>query len=234
MSGPEGAPRAGEGVEAMRPGEIHEAILVLRREARRWKPPAVGMIAEESHDPFRVLVSCILSLRTRDGTTEAASRRLFAIADEPASMAALPARRIERAIYPVSFYRVKARSIGSLSRDLVDRYGGRVPDEIDELLTLDGVGRKTANLVVTVAYRKPGICVDTHVHRITNRWGYVTTRTPEETEQALRKALPRRYWITFNDLLVPYGQNLCTPLSPFCSRCALSGLCARVGVKRAR
>ncbi len=218
----------------MRPGDIHEMIRILRREVRRWKAPAVGIIAEESRDPFQTLVSCVLSLRTRDETTEAASRRLFAIAKTPERMAKLTARRIEKAIYPVSFYRVKARSIRSLCQDLVERFGGRVPDTIDELLTLQGVGRKTANLVVTVAYGKPGICVDTHVHRISNRWGYVKTKSPGETETALREVLPRRHWVTFNDLLVPYGQNLCTPLSPFCSRCALTPFCARVGVGRSR
>lgn len=218
----------------MRPGDIHEMIRILRKEVRRWKVPAVGVIAEETRDPFRTLVSCVLSLRTRDETTEAASRRLFAIARTPAKLAALSVRRIERAIYPVSFYRVKARSIRSMCRTLVDRHGARVPDTIEELLTLKGVGRKTANLVITVAYRKPGICVDTHVHRISNRWGYVRTTSPEETERALRRVLPRRYWITFNDLLVTYGQNLCTPLSPFCSRCPLARFCPRVGVARHR
>ena len=218
----------------MRPGDIHEMIRILRGEVRRWKAPAVGVIAEESRDPFQVLISCVLSLRTRDGTTEAASRRLFAIARTPERMARLSVGRLQKAIYPVSFYRTKSRSILSLCRDLVARFGGRVPDTIDELLTLQGVGRKTANLVVTVAYGKPGICVDTHVHRISNRWGYVKTRSPEETEMALRALLPRRHWVTFNDLLVPYGQNLCTPLSPFCSRCALASFCARVGVGRSR
>ena len=218
----------------MRHGDIHEMIRILRIEVRRWKAPAVGVIAEESRDPFQVLISCVLSLRTRDVTTEAASRRLFAIARTPERMARLTARRLEKAIYPVSFYRTKSRSILSLCRDLVERFGGRVPDTIDELLTLRGVGRKTANLVVTVAYGKPGICVDTHVHRISNRWGYVKTRSPEETEVALRAVLPRRHWVTFNDLLVPCGQNLCTPLSPFCSRCALAPFCARVGVGRHR
>ncbi len=218
----------------MRPRDIHEMIRILRREVRRWKAPVVGVIAEESRDPFQVLVSCVLSLRTRDGTTEAASRRLFAMARTPERMARLSVRRLEKAIYPVSFYRTKSRSILSFCRDLVARFGGRVPDTIDELLTLQGVGRKTANLVVTVAYGKPGICVDTHVHRIPNRWGYVRTKSPEETEMALREVLPRRYWVTFNDLLVPYGQNLCTPLSPHCSRCALARFCARVGVGRSR
>ena len=149
-------------------------------------------------------------------------------------MRTLSPRRIERLIYPVGFYRTKARVILGICRNLLERFGGRVPDEIDDLLTLKGVGRKTANLVVTMGYGKPGICVDTHVHRISNRLGYVRTRTPEETEMALRARLPRRYWIGYNDLLVAFGQNVCTPISPRCSTCPVRALCRRVGVKSSR
>jgi len=149
-------------------------------------------------------------------------------------MLTLSPRRIERLIYPVGFYRTKARVILGICRDLLDRFGGRVPDEIDDLLTLKGVGRKTANLVVTMGYGKPGICVDTHVHRISNRLGYVRTRTPEETEMALRAKLPKRYWIGYNDLLVSFGQNICAPISPRCSMCPVSALCRRVGVTSSR
>jgi endonuclease III len=149
-------------------------------------------------------------------------------------MLTLAPRRIERLIYPVGFYRTKARVILGICRDLLDRFGGRVPDEIDDLLTLKGVGRKTANLVVTMGYGKPGICVDTHVHRISNRLGYVRTRTPEETEMALRAKLPKRYWIGYNDLLVAFGQNVCTPISPRCSVCPVRTLCRRVGVLSSR
>ena len=149
-------------------------------------------------------------------------------------MLTLSPRRIETLIYPVGFYRTKARVILGICRDLLDRFGGRVPDEIDDLLTLKGVGRKTANLVVTMGYGKPGICVDTHVHRISNRLGYVRTRTPEETEMALRAKLPKRYWIGYNDLLVAFGQNVCTPISPRCSTCPVRALCRRVGVKSSR
>jgi endonuclease III len=180
------------------------------------------------------LIACILSLRTQDVTTEAASKRLFALADSPAAMLRLTVPTIERAIYPVGFYRIKTRVIRGICRDLIERFGGRVPDEIDELLTLKGVGRKTANLVVTVGYGKSGICVDTHVHRISNRLGYVRTRTPAQTETALRAALPRRYWIGYNDLLVAFGQNVCTPISPKCSRCPVRSLCRRVGVTSSR
>lgn len=218
----------------MQDGDIHDAIRRVRRAIRQWREPVVGVVARESRDPFHILIACILSLRTKDQTTAEASTRLFALAGDPARMVRLPLRRIERAIYPVGFYRNKAKQIRETCRRLLEVYDGRVPDSIDELLTLHGVGRKTANLVVTVGYRKPGICVDIHVHRISNRWGYVRTKTPEETEQALRKKLPRRYWITFNDLLVPYGQNLCQPVSPFCSRCTLAEYCDRVGVTRSR
>ena len=165
----------------------------LQRNAPRWNPTALAALAERDRDPFRVLIACILSLRTQDTTTGPASDRLFAVAAAPEAMLKLTARRIAGLIYPVGFYRTKARVILGICRDLLERFGGRVPDTIDELLTLNGVGRKTANLVVTMGYGKPGICVDTHVHRISNRLGYVKTRNPEETEMALRGKLPRRY-----------------------------------------
>jgi endonuclease-3 len=219
----------------MRQDQLHAAIRVVKQEIRQWQEPVVGVIARESdRDPFLILISCLLSLRTKDKTTDEASHRLFALARTPAAMLKLPLKKIERAIYPVGFYRTKAKSIQQICDRLLDAYGGTVPDSIDELVTLPGVGRKTANLVVTVGYGKPGICVDIHVHRISNRWGYIKTKTPEESEQALRKTLPKRYWITFNDLLVPYGQHLCQPVSPFCSRCKLTDYCDRVGVKKSR
>jgi endonuclease-3 len=219
----------------MRQDQIHAAIRIVKHEIRQWQEPVVGVVARLSaRDPFRILISCLLSLRTKDKTTSEASARLFALAHTPAGLLKLPLRKIERAIYPVGFYRTKAKSIHAICRRLLDVYGGTVPDSIEELVTLSGVGRKTANLVVTVGYKKPGICVDTHVHRISNRWGYVKTKTPEETEQALREKLPKPYWITFNDLLVPYGQNLCQPVSPLCSRCKLAEYCDRVGVAKSR
>ena len=219
----------------MRQDQITAALRIVKREIRQWEEPVVGVIARHSNrDPFRILISCLLSLRTKDKTTGEASARLFALAHKPDAMLALPLQKIERAIYPVGFYRTKAKSIHAICRRLLDVYGGTVPDSIEELVTLSGVGRKTANLVVTVGYSKPGICVDIHVHRISNRWGYVKTKTPEETEQALRRKLPKQHWITFNDLLVPYGQNLCQPVSPFCSKCKLIEYCDRVGVKKLR
>ena len=202
----------------------------LREQAPGWHTPAVTLIADTTGDPFRVLVSTILSLRTQDETTAAAARRLFARAATPATMLALRATTIARVIYPVGFYRTKARAIRSVCRTLLERWGGAVPRDLDDLLTLHGVGRKTANLVLTLGFRAPGICVDTHVHRITNRWGYVRTRSPNETEQALRRKLPGEHWIEINDLLVAFGQRVCRPISPHCSRCPIVEHCPRRGV----
>ena len=210
--------------------EIHTALRVLRREAPKWQTPVVTLIAEASDSPFKVLISCILSLRTQDRTTAQASRRLFALADSPETMVRLTAKKIEQAIFPVGFYRTKAKTILEICRNLIQNYSTRVPDEIDELLKFKGVGRKTANLVVTLGYNKPGICVDTHVHRISNRWGYIKTATPEKTEAALRKKLPKQYWIEYNDLLVSFGQQLCRPISPLCSRCPVAKYCSQIGV----
>ncbi|MBI3291453.1 MAG: endonuclease III [Elusimicrobia bacterium] len=210
---------------------IHRVVTILRREVKAWEIPVVGRYNET---PFTVLVACVLSLRTQDKTTDQASARLFRLASTPQTMVKLPVKTIERAIYPVGFYKTKARNILKICRRLLDYYGGKVPQEIDELLTLPGVGRKTANLVRTVGYGLDGICVDTHVHRISNRLGYVRTKTPEQTEQALRAKLPRQYWIEWNDLLVAYGQHRCTPLAPWCSQCKIARYCARVGVTRTR
>ena len=219
----------------MRQDQITAALRIVKREIRQWEEPVLGVVARESNrDPFRILISCLLSLRTKDKTTGEASARLYALAHQPATMLTIPLQTIEQAIYPVCFYRTKAKSIHAICRRLLDVYGGTVPDSIKELVTLSGVGRKTANLVVTVGFGKLGICVDIHVHRISNRWGYVKTKTPEETEDALRNKLPKQHWITFNDLLVPYGQHLCQPVSPFCSKCNLTEYCDRVGVTRSR
>jgi endonuclease-3 len=215
----------------MRDKEIHAAIRILKNEVPKWRVPVVGHYAKS---PFTVLISCLLSLRTQDKTTAEASDRLFQLARTPQAMVKLSAPAIERAIYPVGFYRTKAKNIKKICRLLLSQDNGRVPDDIDALLKLPGVGRKTANLVVTLGYQKPGICVDTHVHRITNRWGYVQTKTPDQTEVKLRQKLPHRYWIIINDLLVTYGQNLCKPISPFCSQCDIRPYCDRVGVKTSR
>lgn len=216
---------------------IDRVMEILQREMRLWKEPIVTRISRAEEDlqrPFRILVSTVLSLRTKDDCTAAASERLFAIAQSPQEMLALPVETIAKTIYPVGFYNTKAKHLKEICGILIEQHAGRVPDDIDDLLKLPGVGRKTANLVVTLGYGKPGICVDTHVHRITNRWGYVKTKNPAETEFALREILPKKYWLIINDLLVTYGQNRCTPQSPRCSECPLAAHCARRGVQRNR
>jgi endonuclease-3 len=216
------------------PVRIGDIIRRLRHTAPAWNPTVITKLADERRDPYRILIACILSLRTQDRTTDAAAARLFALADTPAVMLTLSAPRIAKAIYPVGFYRTKSHVVRGISRELLERFAGRVPETIDELLTLPGVGRKTANLVVTIGFGRPGICVDTHVHRISNRFGYVRTKTPDETEMALRGRLPRRYWIGYNDLLVSFGQNICVPISPKCSTCPVRARCRRVGVTTSR
>jgi endonuclease-3 len=206
----------------------------LRAHLREIEPPVVTLIAQQARDPFRVLVSTILSARTKDDVTAAASARLFAVASDPASVAALPVRRLERLIFPVGFYRTKARNLKDACRILVERFDGRVPESIEALVELPGVGRKTANLVLIEGFGRPAICVDTHVHRICNLWGYVETKTPEETELELRRVLPRRYWLDWNRLLVSFGQHTCVPLSPRCSACPIEERCPRIGVVRSR
>lgn len=218
----------------MKDSDIHTVIRILRKTSTQWDVPVVTLAAETSHDPFKVLVSTILSLRTQDKTTEEASRRLFQLADNPRDMLKLSAEEIEKKIYPVGFYKTKAKTILYLCQELLEKYGSKVPDDLDELLKLKGVGRKTANLVLTLGYAKPGICVDTHVHRISNRWGYINTKTPLETEMALREKLPRKYWIEDNTLLVGFGQHLCRPISPKCSACPIEKYCDKVGVGKSR
>jgi endonuclease III len=213
---------------------IGRVLRILRKAAPGWNAPVLTLMAAEQRDPFLTLIGCILSLRTKDQATAIAAPRLFACADTPRKMLELAPAKIEELIYPVGFYRTKARVILTISRDLLDRFAGRVPDRLDDLLTLNGVGRKTANLVVTEAFGKPGICVDTHVHRISNRWGLIKTATPEKSEQALRQVLPRRYWIEYNSLLVAFGQTICQPVSPWCSQCPVSKLCPRIAVLRSR
>ncbi len=214
---------------------LSRVIARLRAKAPEWNPTALAEVADETErDPFRILIACLLSLRTKDETTGPAAERLFALARAPEVMLRLTPRRIERAIFPVGFYRTKARVIRGVCRDLLARFAGKVPDDLDALLTLKGVGRKTANLVVTMGFGRPGICVDTHVHRISNRLGFVRTKSPDQTELALRKKLPRRHWIELNDLLVAFGQNVCQPLSPRCCTCPVRALCPRIGVTRSR
>jgi endonuclease-3 len=212
---------------------IDAVFEILEQEVRSLREPIVSRVAL-INDAFQVLVSTMLSLRTKDSTTEEAFTRLHSLAPSPEQIINTPLEAIEKAIYPVGFYRTKARSIKEASRILVEEYDGRVPDDMDKLLALPGVGRKTANLVIILAFGGLGICVDTHVHRITNRWGYVSTKSPEDTEMRLRHVLPEKYWRKINDYLVPYGQFICTPVGPFCSRCRMSGLCEKVNVRKPR
>ena len=219
----------------MKDKDIHAVMRLLEAEMKQFGLPPVSAMAEEDVvDPFKILVSTIISARTKDEVTGPATERLFALADSPEAMRKLPEEEIEKAIFPAGFYHTKARAIRKASQELAARFGSRVPDSIEALLTLPGVGRKTANLVVTLAHNKAGICVDTHVHRITNRWGYVKTKTPYETEQALRAKLPKKLWIAINTILVMHGQNICKPISPFCSRCPVFRYCDRAGVTKSR
>lgn len=213
---------------------IDSIVRILKEEVKAYTLPIVTEMIQVRRDPFKVLISTILSLRTKDETTRDASYRLFDAASTPQEMVKLSTAKIEELIYPVGFYKNKARSVLEACTRLIDKYQGIVPDDIDELLTFKGVGRKTANLVITLGYNELGICVDVHVHRITNRWGMLTTKTPDETEMVLRDILPKKHWIIINDLLVSYGQNLCRPTSPFCSKCKIKKFCKQVNVLRTR
>lgn len=208
---------------------------MMRRLARAidgLEEPAVEKIAQDQKkDPFRVLIATLLSAQTRDAVTHAASTRLFRVARTPRTMAKLGVEEIERLIHPVSFYRNKAVHVKRTCEQIIDRYGGRVPTTMEELLTLPGVGRKTANLVLILAHRSvENICVDTHVHRISNRLGWMATRTPAQTEQALYRVASRRWWPFINLYLVTWGQNVCRPVYPVCSACVLEDLCPKIGV----
>lgn len=214
---------------------VVQIIKVLRKVTRGMMQPASASIIERyGKNPYLILIACLLSLRTKDTTSLPASLRLFAKARTPQKMITLPALSIEKLIYPVGFYRTKAKRIRSISKELIDRFGGNVPKTYDELISLNGVGLKTTNLVLGEAFGIPALCVDTHVHRISNRLGLVKTKTPEKTEEALQKVVPKRYWVEFGKLLVVWGQNICVPISPHCSTCAIADLCPRIGVKRSR
>ncbi len=209
---------------------IHEIVRRLAADFPNWNAPVITFMAQAGQTPFHLLIATLISLRTKDETTGPASQRLFARAETPDAMLALPEEEIAKLIYPAGFYRNKAKTIRAVCRELVERFGGQVPDDLDTLLSLPGVGRKTANLVVGEGFGKPAICVDTHVHRISNRWDYLRTETPEETEMQLRAKLPQEYWKLFNSHLVALGQTICKPISPLCSRCPVADLCPRRGV----
>ncbi|OPX40605.1 MAG: endonuclease III [Desulfobacteraceae bacterium 4484_190.3] len=218
----------------MNDNDIATVVDLLVKELKAEKLPIVSDLAEKDSDPFQILISTLLSLRTKDEVTEIATKRLFALASAPSEMLKLSENQIIDAIYPVGFYKNKTRTILHICRELIEKHKSRVPDTIDGLLSLKGVGRKTANLVVTLGYQGDGICVDTHVHRISNRLGYVKTKNPGETEFALRKKLPHQYWIIYNTIMVAFGRNICRPVSPICSKCPVSDYCEKAGVTRSR
>ena len=213
---------------------VHELADRLRRFRRSCRPTTLAEVDRDRRSPFHLLVSCIISLRTKDEVTAAASARLLALAETPAQLQILPEEIIAGAVYPAGFYRTKARQLKELARLLVERHDSRVPESEEELLAFPGVGRKTANLVLGLGFGVPAICVDTHVHRISNRLGLVRTTTPAKTESELQSVLPEDLWIPINDLLVTFGQNRCHPTSPRCTDCPLADLCPKVGVTRSR
>jgi len=214
----------------MQDEDINVVLRLVKKAAQQWAAPFMARLADDGPDPFLILVACILSLRTRDQTAADASKRLFGLAADPFSMAGINLKKIEKALFPVGFYRTKAKQIQELSKKICQEFQGNVPHALEALVQLPGVGRKTANLVRTMGYNKQGICVDIHVHRICNRLGYVATNSPDATEMVLRQKLPEKHWIGFNGMLVPFGQNQCTPVSPQCSSCPISTFCPRIGV----
>ncbi|MFA5089938.1 MAG: endonuclease III [Candidatus Omnitrophota bacterium] len=215
---------------------MHKALITfeaIEKQAKKFVVPSVTRISRK-HSPYQVLISCILSLRTKDKVTNEASNRLFKAAGNADEMAKLSRRFIEKLIYPVGFYHNKARVILDISRRLIREFSGKVPSEMEALLGFKGVGRKTANLVLGLGYKIPSICVDTHVHRISNRLGWVNTKVPAHTEEELKKIFPRRKWIALNTVLVSFGQNICLPVSPFCSICAVDRYCLKRALNRHR
>ncbi|MDA1196922.1 MAG: endonuclease III [Nanoarchaeota archaeon] len=213
---------------------IDKVFTVLKRETATYKVPIVDLIAVQTSDPAKVLIATILSARTKDETTSAACKRLFVLVKTVADLRKVTLRRLEKLIYPVGFYKTKARHLKMLPVVLDSKFDGVIPSTVDELIELPGVGRKTANLVVAVGFKKPGMCVDVHVHRISNRLGYISTKNPLQSEMALRDKLPMRMWEEYNRMLVAFGQHLCRPTSPWCSKCPVSKYCDRVGVGRSR
>jgi endonuclease-3 len=213
---------------------IDRFIKIIGEQYTQWNVPIVTLISNRGGTPFEVLVSTILSLRTKDEVTSAAADRLLATARTPQEMWNLKEVTIKDLIYPVGFYPTKAARLREISRIILDKYHGQVPDTLEDLLSLPGVGRKTANLVLIEGFQQNAICVDTHVHRISNRIGIVQTTSPDKTEFALREKLPKKYWIRYNEMIVAFGQAICRPVSPFCSRCPVFFMCPQIGVDRSR
>src|SRR3989338_1202837 len=218
-----------------RPKNIGKIIQLLKKEVKNFENPVVSKIGEIQKDPFKVLISCILSLRTQDRTTGPVSLRLFQVADTPQKLAKMPLKKIQKIIRPVNYYITKSKRITEISKTLIKKYKGQVPNNFDELMKLKGVGRKTANIVMTYGFfKKDYIPIDTHCHRIPNRLGWVNTKTPEQTEFALMKILPKKYWQDFNDLFVLHGQNICRPIGPKCDICPINKYCPKIGVAKSR
>ena len=205
-------------------------INILEKEVKNYKVPIITLMSQRNKDPYQILIGTILSLRTKDETTAKASQRLFAKASTSKEMLRLSEEQISKLIYPVGFFRNKSKSILQISKLLIDNYNSKVPDDLDELLKFPGVGRKTANLVLIEGFNKPGVCVDIHNHRILNRFGFLKTKTPDETESVIRKKLPQQYWNKLNYILVAFGQNTCVPVSPFCSRCIIEKSCEKKNI----
>ena len=210
--------------------DIDTVMERLKKHFYSVKTPVVDLIQIKTEDPFKVLVTTILSARTKDETTAKVAEKLFPKVQKIEDLEKIPLAELDTLITPVGFHRVKAKHLKELPKVLKEKFNGKIPEEIDDLLELPGVGRKTANLVRAVAFQKPAICVDVHVHRICNRWGYIQTKTPLETEMTLRQKLPEKYWLNFNSYLVAFGQNLCTPRNPKCEICPVAEFCKRVGV----
>jgi len=213
---------------------IGKILKILKNEYIKNRKPIVTEISERDKDPYKILIGTLLSLRTKDEVTKQASNKLFSVADVPEQIIKLSQKQIEKLIFPVGFYHRKAENIKLVSKIILQKYSGKVPDELDKLLSLPGVGRKTANLVLVLGFDKFGICVDTHVHRISNRWNFVKTKSPEKTEFELRRKLPKKYWKIYNDYLVSFGQNICRPISPLCSKCEIEKWCPKIGVNTKR
>lgn len=214
-------------------GNIDKVLKILERELPTWKAPVVELIVKRGRrTPFEILVSALLSYRTKDEVTYEASKRILKIAPNPKRMLELSEEEISKLIYPVGFYRVKARRLREISKILVEKYGGEVPNSMEELLKLPGIGRKAANIIMNRAFKVPSISVDTHVHRISNRWGFVNTKRPEETERELRRKLPPEWWSEYNKILVAFGQTICRPLNPKCEMCPIKDYCPQIGVRK--
>lgn len=218
----------------MKKVDIDEIYKTLKREVKKYKVPVVDLIQIQTNDPFKVLIATILSARTKDETTVNACKKLFKKVNKPSDLNKLKVSEIEELIYPVGFFHNKAKYLKELPVALKKQFNNVIPDTVEELINLPGVGRKTANLVVAVGFQKPAMCVDVHVHRISNRFGYIKTKTPFESEMALRKKLPIKYWETYNSMIVAFGQHLCTPISPHCSKCPIHNFCNRIGVASSR